>query len=212
MQAPTPGGADGAAAQISYNPLHAILAAVAVTLLVTAIELPSHVKARLRACLNWSSFTYFLILALGNVAGTFLAGSLVGTKLPQWPLFWHVFFGVFGFHIVLKNTNVTVFDKGVLTIEAWISKALANAIEASQSRDADWTIATAVEAAERLREVPEAKLNAYIEQYLGPGKAAELQQAAAASGSEPTHYKAFALAQVNPRAAAAVLKSLKKKK
>jgi len=203
--------ADGTVPFLPYNPFYAILAAVAVTLLITAIELPSRVKARLSACLNWSSFTYFLILALGNVAGTFLAGSLIGTRLPQWPMFWHVFFGVFGFEIVLKNTNITVFDKGVLTIEEWIGKALANAVEAAQSRDANWTMETAVETAERLRDMPEARLNVYIDQYLGKGKATELQQDAVASGSEPAHYKAFALAQVNPRAAAAILKSKKKR-
>ncbi len=200
----------GAGAVPTYNPFYAILAAVAVTLLLTAIELPSRVKAGLRACLNWNSFTYFLILAIGNVAGTFLAASLVGTKLPQWPLFWHVFFGVFGFHIVLRNTNISVFDKGVLTIEEWIGKALANAIETSQSRDADWILEREVETAERLRRLPDAKLNAYVEQYLGAGKAAELQNAAVASSSEPAYYKAFALSQANPRAAAAILKSQEK--
>jgi hypothetical protein len=112
----------------TYNPLYAIGAAVAVTVLIAAIEVPYRTKATLLACLNWSSFTYFLILALGNVAG-------------------------------------------------------------------------------RLHAVPEAQLNVYIEQYLGAGKAAELQQVAAASGSESAHYKAFALAHGNPRAAAAVLKS-----
>ncbi len=33
------------------------------------------------------------------------------------------FFGVFGFETVLKNTNITMFDKGVLTIQTWIEKA-----------------------------------------------------------------------------------------
>jgi hypothetical protein len=198
------------AAALPYSLLDAILLVVAITLLLAAIEVPSSAKAGFSACFNWSSFIYFVILAIGHVAATFLAGNLVGTTLPGSPLFWHAFFGIFGFQTVMKHTNITVFDKGVLSIEEWTRKALDNAVVASQGRYAESTMNAEFETAEQLNKIDEQRLNAYIEQYLGTGKAVELQRAAEASGSAPKYYKAWALAQAKPRQAAAIIRTLKK--
>ena len=40
---------------------------------------------------------------------------------PRW--LWYAFVGVFGFEVILKNMNLTLFGKGVLTINDWIQKA-----------------------------------------------------------------------------------------
>jgi hypothetical protein len=105
----------------------ALSIAVALSLLIACIEIPSKSKAQIRACFVVHSFFYWLILSVGNVTTTILA-SLAVVKMPVGltPYYFVLcpFFGVFGFETVLKNTNVTMFDRGVLTIQNWIEKAL----------------------------------------------------------------------------------------
>lgn len=198
--------ANGTAA-LPYAPIDAIVAVVLLAALLTAIEIPAKAKTSPRTCFNWGTLVYFLISAVGYTATTFLAASAAGSRLPGWPLFWHVFFGVFGFHILLRQTNVTIFDKGVLTIHEWVQKALDQAVALSIDRDLDRHQERAIRVAGELRDLPRTELNLYVEQYLGKGSAAELVQQAEGSQSDPAHYLALALAQQKPREASAILKS-----
>ena len=189
-----------------YEPLDAVLAVAFLTLLLVFIEVPFQSKTRPTACLHWSTFLYFLISTIGYCAGTFLAANVASPNLPGHPLFWHVFFGVFGFHILLRQTNITIFDKGVLTIQDWIQKALDKAVSESLKTELSQDLQATISAARRLKELPEKELNLYVEQYLGAGKVATLEDGAASSGTDPGHYKAFALARHKPEGAEAILK------
>lgn len=199
------GTEDGSgAAALLYTPIDAVLWVVVLSVLLTAIEVPWKAKTGLRACLNPGTLAYLIISVVGYTATTFLAASIVGTRIAGSPLFWHVFFGVFGFHILLRQTNVTVFDKGVLTIHEWVQKALEQAMASSVDRDLDRRQEAAIRVAGELRNLPRPDLNGYVERYLGAGSVAELEREAGASGSDPAHYLALALAQEKPREAAAI--------
>jgi hypothetical protein len=41
--------------------------------------------------------------------------------------------GVFGFHGIIKNVNVSIYGKGFLTLDDWISKARDNAVAATNT-------------------------------------------------------------------------------
>jgi hypothetical protein len=104
----------------------AIALAIAFSFILAAIEITAEARKPLRSCLILQSFLYCLLLAFGNVITTLLAAVLVSKMDPSlspYYFFFAAFFGVFAFETILKHTNVTVLDKGVLTIQDWIKKA-----------------------------------------------------------------------------------------
>ncbi len=107
--------------------------------MVALVEIPSRAKTNLASCFVAPSLTYVLVLCFGNVITTILA-ALAVVKMPASlaPYYFLLapFFGVFGFETVLKNTNITMFDKGVLTIQTWIEKALEAAAAIDKRDDA----------------------------------------------------------------------------
>jgi hypothetical protein len=106
----------------------AICIAIAASLFIALIEISSKAKTtKLRACLVGPSFFYWAVLSFGNTVTTLLASVAVvklPTSLSDFYFLLSPFFGIFAFETVLKNTNITMFDKGVLTIQNWIDKAL----------------------------------------------------------------------------------------
>jgi len=67
-----------------------------------------------------------------------MATAIVTKMDPNLKPFYSIFaafIGVFAFETILKNINVTVLDKGVLTIQVWIDKALTAAAAAAIVRD-----------------------------------------------------------------------------
>lgn len=210
MQSPEDAPGNTEAIALPYEPWEAATGGILlllITLLIVSIELPNQAKTRPSACLNWSSLIYSCISLLGFGATTLLAASLVGSKIPGWPIFWHVFFGVFGFQILLKQTNITVFDKGVLTIQDWIQKALDNAVAESLKKEVSQKNLATIETANKLRLLPEKDLNLYVEQFLGTGSVEQLGEGARKSSADSRHYKAFALAKQKPQNAAAIVKN-----
>ncbi len=107
-------------------------------MLVALVEIPSRAKTDLASCFTAPALVYVLVVCFGNVVTTLLA-TLAVVKMPAGlaPHYFLLapFFGVFGFETVLKNTNITMFDKGVLTIQTWVEKALAAAVAAIDKRD-----------------------------------------------------------------------------
>jgi len=116
------------------------------------------------------------------------------------PYYWFfaAFFGVFAFETVLKNTNVTVLDKGVLTIQDWMKKALTGATAAAIVRDVRLNDREIGKLAAALAKVPEARLNAFAAIKLtsgaGTGVVPQLDATAAANNADPMLYKAYAIA------------------
>ncbi len=90
---------------------------------------------------------YSFIMLFGNILSTLLAEGIVesldpgqgGEKLvlkgPVWV--WYSAIGVFGFEAIIQKLNITIFDKGVLSINDWITKAKSSAVVATLEKAAD---------------------------------------------------------------------------
>ena len=125
------------------------------------------------------------------LASTAIVG-LPKTLLP-FDYFLSACFGVFGFEVVLKNTNITMFDKGVLTIQNWIDKAknaaVAEAIKTQEQMKSDEN----AKLVQKLMKLTDTEINTRILTKMGDGKAPALDVAASASGADPKLYKAYQL-------------------
>jgi hypothetical protein len=170
--------------------------AVGLSLLFALIEIPTKSKSQLRACLVGESIFYWLVLSFGNVVTTLLA-SLTVVKLPAvltpyFPVL-TAFFGVFGFEIVLKNTNITIFDKGVLTIQNWIDKAANVAVAAAIRKQEDINQQEEEVLVEELMLLSEIEINTRVLDKMGANAVGELEAAAQASSADLKRYKIFQL-------------------
>jgi hypothetical protein len=174
----------------------AVAIAVVASFVFTLIEIPSKAKTSLRACLVGSSVFYFAILTFGNTVTTILASAVVVKMSPSLASYYFIlaaFFGVFAFETILKNTNVTMFDKGVLTIQSWIDKALNAAAAAAIDRQEELKQSEEDALAKNLMARSEIELNSRILTKLGAGKVASLDLEARASSADPKLYKVFQL-------------------
>lgn len=172
--------------------LWAIVIAICLSLLIAFIEIANKSKAQLRACFVGASFLYCLVLCFGNVITTLLA-SLAVIKLPSnlssYYFLFAAFFGVFGFETILKNTNITMFDKGVLTIQTWIEKALSAAAAAAIDKQEDYKEREVSQLVKKLMKLKDKEINVHVLQKMGKGAVASLEAAAAESSADPKEYK-----------------------
>jgi hypothetical protein len=178
-------------------------------------------------CCTMGFVFYVLVLIIGNVASTLVAHSLVTALVAQpaanpsagtqpaaagqpadkpgvaravfasVPWFWAAFLGVFAFEAILQRINLTFFDKGVLTISDWISKARDGAVAAAVKSHATALVRRERQLADRIAgntNLTDQDLNAHVHNVLGAGRVQELEQAAAASSANPRLIKALALA------------------
>jgi hypothetical protein len=184
----------------------AITAAVITSLILAAVEIDREVKKTFICCLIPQSLFYALLLILGNVISTLLAAlpvrKLDSSLAPYYWLF-SAFFGVFAFETILKNTNVTVLDKGVLTIQDWIKKALTGAAAAAVLRDVRLRDKETGRLAASLSQVSEGQLNAFLaiklSKQIGDDIVLRLDAAAATNKANSMLYKAYAVASAVPR-------------
>ncbi len=192
----------------------ALVFSVLLTFLICVIEFPNQAKVSLRACLVWTSVPYLIIRAIGNAVTTVLAYPLLKPRLGDlldpssyMLAFLDAFAGVFAFHFVLSHTNVTVFQKGVLTIEDWIAKALENAIGPANKKEAKLTEDRTQRLVDDLDRslTDEAQLNAQIDAAMGVGTAGKLAEEAGKSGSDVKMYKLLAFATAKPDRAASIV-------
>lgn len=113
------------------------------------------------------------------------------------------FIGVFAFQSIIKNMNVTILDKGVLTIQDWIDKAKTGAAAAAILHDVERTEIERGRLAQELAAVADGKLNAFVASKLpaaaGVNIVPQLDASANANNADPKLYKAYALVTVVSR-------------
>jgi len=202
----------------------AVAAALILTILIALIEILHSAKAnRIPICLPF--VLYFLILAVGNVLATLAAVSIVQkvalnsektevadsqpealtngaaqSPAPAGPLwFWYAAVGVFAFEAVLQRINVTVADQGVLTINDWVRKARDRAVAAVVELEVNARGKMVKELTDKLnlnKDLSDADLNTYVQQFLGPSKVHEIEDLAKQNDANPRLAKALALATV----------------
>lgn len=188
--------------------------AVGLSLLIALIEIPSKSKSQLRACMGSPSFFYWLVLSFGNVVTTLLAWLAVvkipASLMPFYPPL-AAFFGVFGFETVLKNTNITMFDRGVLTIQNWIEKGANAAVAAAIAKQEDINEQEQDVLIKQLMKLSETEINTRILTKTGdPTAVTNLNAAATASSADPKLYKVFQLVLTLNRSERAALLTHKK--
>jgi hypothetical protein len=109
--------------------------------------------------------------------------------------------GVFGFQGIIQKVNISIWDRGVLTLDDWISKARDNAIASAVEADAKKEHKEFVKLATVLKAMPVKGLNSLVVDLLGEGKVAELEARAQKEQAEPQALKAYALVR-NARSSA----------
>jgi hypothetical protein len=188
--------------------LWAVVIAVVLSLVLAAIEIPNKSKAQLRACLVVQSFFYWIVLSVGNGVTTLLASTAVVQLPPQFASYYWLlcaFFGVFGFEAVLKNTNITMFDRGVLTIQDWIQKALDAAAGAAIEEQENLKQNAQNKLVQKLTQSSDTRINTLVLNKLGAGAVEKLEAEAKASAADPKLYKILQLvAKLSPSEALAL--------
>lgn len=172
-------------------------------------EVAFRAKSKIVACLTSATLIYGIISVFGNtIAATMASKVLPDTLADPWILsVGAAFAGVFSFELILSNTNISVFGKGLLNFDGWIGRARDYAVTAAMSAQIQHDTDSAVKLAEILRKLPERDLNTYVEQYCGPGSVTKLAEAAELASADVSLYKALALATEKPDGARAVLKA-----
>jgi len=188
-----------------------ILFVLAFTLLIAPIDVVVRAKqADLKDCFGPAFWFYLLILLIGNVVAALLALPLLEQQMKDSPAlpFVAAFAGVFAFQGVLSNTNVSLFGKGVLTIDDWIDKARTASVGAAitkharNERDAIMRMATALQA------LDDDQLNTHLLNSGGPTIViGDIEARATSSGANVKLYKALILATEYPDHARAVVQS-----
>jgi hypothetical protein len=88
------------------------------------------------------------------------------------------FLGVFAFSAIVSRINVTLFDKGVLTIDEWIGKARDNATAASIAGQVRRDYASVERNARELQRLLQAdELETYVRRYCGEPTLEEAKKA-----------------------------------
>ena len=180
----------------------AVPLAVFFTAVICLIDTSLGSKAQLRATFTWQLLPYVVIFVVGNTFATLLASPMVDSQVPaslsNWFGFFSAFAGVFGFHGVISNANISFFGRGVLTIDDWIEAARERAVAAAIDRKVTLDTEAELKTANALAELPEADLNVYVVQYLGNGVVESLDRAAQDAGAGQRLYKALSLASAKP--------------
>jgi hypothetical protein len=131
-----------------------LLVSFLITIFLAFIQISADSKLpRIRCFFTPLLVFYIIVMGIGNVVSTLVASGIfdggltdgrnapIDTHLfngPHW--IWYSFFGVFGFEILIKRVNISFYDKGILTISDWITKAKNAAVAAALKNAADLEI------------------------------------------------------------------------
>lgn len=123
---------------------YALVASVFITIVLSSIQIFSDTKIKeVKPHLTIQLFFYVFVMAIGNIITTLTASSFIDDLIaekqnsffsrgPVW--LWYSFIGVFGFEIIIQRINISIFDKGLLTVSDWITKAKNTSVSATLER------------------------------------------------------------------------------
>jgi hypothetical protein len=144
--------------------------------------------------------------------GLLAAWPTFEADLGGWSYFIYAILGVLGFQVVMTHTNITIFDKGFLHFQDWLKKARRPAAAIALSKHIRKQDELRILLLHDLKDVPEEDMNAYLLDEGGEQLVKELEEKARVAGADPKLYKALELVKRNPTAAAAIVKSIKRKR
>lgn len=197
-----------------YTLLLAGLWSILFSIIAGFVELQFRSKAELASCLGKSPLLYIVMICFFNTLASATAAGLLKDKVPGGvflaPMF-YALFGVFAFETVLSNTNITIFDKGVLAFQEWASKAREPAVASIQRRQSQKDQDRILNLAKRLAQRSESDIHTLVLTTLEKAPGEELIKESLAYqtqyGIEPKFYLALVLARSDSGVVESALKS-----
>lgn len=162
-------------------------------------------QMRLRSCLTGKLVLYWIIVVLFNIGATSLAAIYLPTLYPNivdelgmLAFFLFALAGVFVFQGVIANTNIIVFNKGILAFQNWLTIARAPAVAAAIEKQATFDSAEQEKVAQTLCNLlSEEDLSTRLSEILGKEEAESLARDAEGNDN-PMLYKLLWLARRHP--------------
>lgn len=180
------------------------------------VELQFRAKAELASCIGRASILYIVMLCFFNALAAALASAVLKNGVPGGPFFapmFYALFGVFAFETVLSNTNVTIFEKGVLAFQEWTGKARDPAVAAVGRRQVQRESDRSTALADLLMKMDVATLRTYVLdafQEAGKKLIEDSEASAAKYGADPKRLVALAFAQASPHRATSAARLVKR--
>lgn len=150
--------------------LSTLLWGFVLTILASILEIKHRAKCGVPAVANIHSFFFLLIQLVGNSLSSLFAYYLIHTKtpLPDEFGFFEPFIaavaGVFMFEVVFSNTNISVFDTGILRFQEWVELARVPAVAKSLELEAEAEMKTKLELVEQLQtRCSEEEINVHLQ-------------------------------------------------
>lgn len=169
-------------------------------------------QPKIRSCVTTKYWLYVGGLIPFNVASTLLAWY----QLPRWfpeffdwlgrgSNFMFAFVGVFLFQVLVTNTDIWIFSKGVMAFQKWTSLVRTPAIGAAIEKESERDRRRQQLIADALYDViSETDLNTRIREIVG-GEEADRLDANAQEADDSKLYKLLWLARRDPTAAESIL-------
>src|SRR5829696_10482765 len=169
-------------------------------------------QPKIWSCVTTKYWLYVVGLVPFNVASTLLAWY----QLPRWfpgffdwlgrgAYFMYPFAGVFLFQVLVTNTDIWIFSKGVMAFQRWTSLVRTPAIGAAIEKESERDRRRQQRIADALYDViSETDLNTRIREIVG-GEEADRLEANAQEADDSKLYKLLWLARRDPTAAKSIL-------
>lgn len=201
------------------------------SVLLSFIQITADTKKHIyKAYFTITFFIYVIIMMIGNIITTLAGASIIDNYVAQQdgmvqqegsglvlmgPIWiWYSIFGVFGFEAIVKQINITLFDKGVLSINEWVTKAKKSASAATLEKFSEIEIQNTRKLAnELIAQIEITDLNTLATSLLGYEQFERITNAIKSyKHIDQDHYIANILADSNPREVKAEIKAIKAKK
>lgn len=195
------------------------LLSVGAEILIRALGRPDELGWDIRCCFTQAVGIYFVVALGCNVVGTALAWYELQSRFPEYmselgPLdyFLAAFSGTFILGVVLTNTNISLFSRGALTLQDWVSKTRDPAVVSAINKRAYRKRLLQDALKENIQALPRDELRADLLKHLGSEELQRLEKDALENGIEDTElYKVMRLVEVKPVEAKVLSKRVKRR-
>lgn len=190
--------------------VYSLLLSTALSCVIGYIEISNSSEQHGRVVFCTNFFIYLFLISLGNAATTLLVPSVMDpatlpTSTPDLTWVWHAGIGVFGFSAVLRNSDVKLFKRGVLSFSEWLEKARDNATASVIKRAVDDEHEASYAIAEKLRKVSEVDMNTHFLSSFDTSYIEEIEALSDGQNTDTHFLKALVLAKEEPSQARAIV-------
>lgn len=193
--------------------LFALILVTLVTLFFTAIQLKIKAHSRLLSVLGSLAYwLYFLLQIIGNIISTVFATLIIANYIPPeleaYRFLIYLFLGLFGFHTVVKNTNISA--ASFLNYQEQLSAARESAIEDIIKHDATTDKEERAQITLALGDCDTDKLKGFLFHKMPKARQKRIEDEIKKAGSQGHLYLANILADEKPSEAKVLIKDHKK--